>query len=202
MGRKWRNVMIGVAIAIVVVLVGILVVKVTLNNKPKETEVTSSEESEAEIDVYGRVDPATVGGLVAQFNQDITKLSDLGLVTVDDGAMVMHENAYWYPLEEDLALVVVPVEFSGDKEKDTALTTLIYVDKASMNQARALEYLRVLVQANDAKLSEDEISGLVNEAEKLRERGEMANRGNGIFVAIHGTDDHYEYQVIRNYQDE
>ena len=116
--------------------------------------------------------------------------------------MVMHENAYWYPLEEDLALVVVPVEFSGDKEKDTALTTLIYVDKDSMNQARALEYLRVLVQANDAKLSEDEISGLVNEAEKLRERGEMANRGNGIFVAIHGTDDHYEYQVIRNYQDE
>ena len=201
MGRKWRNVMIGVAIVAVVVLVGILGVKMA-SDKSKETEVTSSEESEAEIDVYGRVDPATVGGLVAQFNQDITKLSDLGLVTVDDGAMVMHENAYWYPLEEDLALVVVPVEFSGDKERDTALTTLIYVDKDSMNQARALEYLRVLVQANDAKLSEDEISGLVNEAEKLRERGEMANRGNGIFVAIHGTDDHYEYQVIRNYQDE
>lgn len=193
--------MIGIAIVTIVVLVGILVVKMA-SDKPKETEVALSEESEEEIDVYGRVDLATVGDLVAQFNQDITKLSDLGLVTVDEGAMVTHENAYWYPLEEDLALVVVPVEFSGDKEKDTVLTMLIYADKASANQAGALEYLRVLVQANDAKLSEDEISGLVGEAEKLRERGEMANRGNGIFVAIHETDDHFEYQVVRNYQDE
>ena len=59
MGRKWRNVMIGVAIVAVVVLVGILVVKMA-SDKPKETEVTSSEESEAEIDVYGRVDPESL----------------------------------------------------------------------------------------------------------------------------------------------
>lgn len=200
MEKKKRNVVIAVVVSIVAVVAIGVVAKLVLDSQNRQEENETVQGTNEEED-YGYVEPETVTLAVAKFNTEIMDQTGWELTPVNDETMVTHENMYWYPLYDDLALVVVPVEFTGDKDKDTALTTLIYADKDSANREKALEYLRLLVQANDENLTEDEISGLVEEAENLRERGEMANRGNGIFVTISESDDHSEYQVVRNYRE-
>ena len=139
---------------------------------------------------------------MAKFNTEIIDQTGWELLPADDTTMMTYENNYWYPLDDDIALVVVPVEFSGDKAQDMVLTMLIYVDKNSVNQEKARSYWQHLVQANSEDYSAEEVTGLMAEAEMLRERGEMANRGKGLFVAINEAGgDHIEYQVVRNYEE-
>jgi len=202
-----RMMVMGVVIALAVaVIVGAMVVSILNSEDVEEVEVDETAEVEKELEEeYGFVEPETVENLVAKFNAKIMDQTGWELMPTDDATLVTHENNYWYPLDEDLALVVVPVEFSGDKAQDEVLTMLIYVGKDAANQEKAQEYWKYVVQANDDSLSAEEVAELMAEAEELRERGEMANHGGGIFVAIsegEGTGaDHREYQVVRNYRE-
>lgn len=197
--KKWK-VIVGVVIVAIIALVGFLVVRIVLDQSA-ETSVPELVEQSMD-ETYGYTEIATVADLVAKFNQIVIDQAGWELLPVDDETVTVYDGAYWYPLHEDVALVVVPVEYGGDKAKDVVLSMLVYTDKESVNQEMALKYFRYLIQANDVELSAEEIEGLMAEAESLRERGEMANRGRGTFVAVHEADDHVEYQVVRNYRDD
>lgn len=199
MYRKRWKVVVGVVAAAVIAFAGFLVARLVLAQNAAET--TETEVSEGDLnEVYGYVEEAVVADLVEKFDQVVMNEAGWELMPTDDETMVVHDGLYWYPLYEDVALVVVPVEFGDDTAKDAVLSMLIYTDKDSANRERALEYLRCLIQANDAELSAEEVEDLMAEAETLRERGEMANRGEGLFVAVNEADNHIEYQVVRNYK--
>lgn len=202
MERKKGKVVLGVVIGVALVaVVAVVVVKIVRSaaqedvNTMIEAEVTTEVPAES----YGYVEVEKVATLARKFNQVIIDQANWEVLPVDEEAMLVHEGSYWYALDENLALVVVPVEFSGNAEEDVALVTLIYTDNDPAKSEKVLEYYRYLVQANDESLTMDEIAELMAEAEKLRERGEMANHGKGIFTAINESDDHIEYQVVRNY---
>ncbi len=200
MGKRWHKVVIGIVGAVILVAVVVLV-KIALT--PEVEDVESESVSVSQEETYGFVEPETVATLVAKFNTEIMDQTGWELLPADDTTMMTYENNYWYPLDDDIALVVVPVEFSGDKAQDTVLTMLIYVDKNSANQEKARSYWQYLVQANSEDYSAEEVTELMAEAEMLRERGEMANRGKGLFVAINEAGgDHIEYQVVRNYRED
>lgn len=201
MGKRWHKVVIGIVGAVILVAVVVLV-KIALTPEIEDVESESAGVSQEET--YGFVEPETVATLVAKFNTEIMDQTGWELLPADDTTMMTYENNYWYPLDDDIALVVVPVEFSGDKTQDTVLTMLIYIDKDSVNQKKARSYWQYLVQANSGDSSVEEVTELMAEAEMLRERGEMANRGKGLFVAINeaGGGDHIEYQVVRNYRED
>ena len=201
MGKRWHKVVIGIVGAVILVAVVVLV-KIALTPEVEDVESESAGVNQEET--YGFVEPETVATLVAKFNIEIMDQTGWELLPADDTTMMTYENNYWYPLDDDIALVVVPVEFSGDKAQDTVLTMLIYVDKDSVNQEKARSYWQYLVQANSEDYSAEEVTELMAEAEMLRERGEMANRGKGLFVAINEVEggDHIEYQVVRNYRED
>lgn len=200
MGKRWHKVVIGIVGAVILVAVVVLV-KIALT--PEVEDVESESVSVSQEETYGFVEPETVATLVTKFNTEIMDQTGWELLPADDTTMMTYENNYWYPLDDDIALVVVPVEFSGDKAQDTVLTMLIYVDKNSANQEKARSYWQYLVQANSEDYSAEEVTELMAEAEMLRERGEMANRGKGLFVAINEAGgDHIEYQVVRNYRED
>ena len=198
--KRWHKVVIGIAGAVILVAVVVLV-KIALT--PEVEDVEPENVSVSQEETYGFVEPETVATLVAKFNTEIMDQTGWELLPADDTTMMYYENNYWYPLDDDIALVVVPVEFSGDKAQDRVLTMLIYDDKDSVNQEKARSYWQYLVQANSGDSSAEEVTELMVEAEMLRERGEMANRGKGLFVAINeaGGGDHIEYQVVRNYEE-
>ena len=200
MGKRWHKVVIGM-VGVVILVAVVVLVKIALTPEVEDVEPESVSVSQEET--YGFVEPETVATLVAKFNTEIMNQTGWELLPADDTTMMTYENNYWYPLDDDIALVVVPVEFSGDKEQDKVLTMLIYVDKNLANQEKARSYWQYLVQANGGDYSAEEVAGLMAEAEMLRERGEMANRGKGLFVAINeaGGGDHIEYQVVRNYEE-
>lgn len=198
--KRWHKVVIGIAGAVILVAVVVLV-KIALT--PEVEDVEPENVSVSQEETYGFVEPETVATLVAKFNTEIMDQTGWELLPADDTTMMTYENNYWYPLDDDIALVVVPVEFSGDKAQDRVLTMLIYVDKDSVNQEKARSYWQYLVQANSGDSSAEEVTELMVEAEMLRERGEMANRGKGLFVAINEAGgDHIEYQVVRNYRED
>jgi len=201
--KQKQKIIIGVIIALVAVVIVGIVVLVLSRGDAEEAGADDTAATEELEEVYGFVEPETVETLVAKFNAKVVDQTGWELVPADDATMAIHEENYWYPLDEDVALVVVPKEFSGDKAKDVALTMLIYTDKDSEKREEAMEYWRYAVQANAENLSADEVTELMKEAEELRERGEMANRGGGIFVAIsEGEEDgHMEFQVVRNYRE-
>lgn len=200
MGKRWHKVVIGI-VGVVILVAVVVLVKIALTPEVEDVEPESAGVSQEET--YGFVEPETVATLVAKFNTEVMDQTGWELLPADDTTMMTYENNYWYPLDEDVALVIVPVEFSGDKEQDKVLTMLIYADKNSANQERARLYWQYLVQANSEDYSAEEVTELMTEAEMLRERGEMANRGKGLFVAINGAGggDHIEYQVVRNYRE-
>lgn len=201
--KQKQKVIIGVMIVLAVVVVGAVAMLVLKREDEQEAKVSETTETEEELEEeYGFVEPETVEALVAKFNAKLMDQTGWELMPVDDTTMVTHEDNYWYPLDEDVALVVVPVEFSGDKAQDEVLTMLIYVDKDSANQEKAQEYWKYLIAANDEELSTEEVTELMTEAEELRERGEMADYDDGIFVAISEAEDHREYQVVRNYRED
>lgn len=199
--KRWHKVVIGTAGVVILVAIVVLV-KIALT--PEVEDVEPENVSVSQEETYGFVEPETVATLVAKFNTEIMDQTGWELLPADDTTMMTYENNYWYPLDDDIALVVVPVEFSGDKAQDKVLTMLIYVDESSANQEKARSYWQYLVQANGDDYSAEEAAGLMAEAEMLRERGEMANRGKGLFVAINGagSGDHIEYQVVRNYRED
>lgn len=197
--KRWHKVAIGV-MGVVILVAVVVLVKIALT--PEVEDVEPESVSAGQEETYGFVEPETVETLVAKFNTEIIDQTGWELLPADDTTMMTYENNYWYPLDDDIALVVVPVEFSGDKAQDMVLTMLIYVDKNSVNQEKARSYWQHLVQANSEDYSAEEVTGLMAEAEMLRERGEMANRGKGLFVAINEAGgDHIEYQVVRNYEE-
>lgn len=195
--KRWK-IVVGAIVMVLVIVGGGMLARWWFS---QEAEVDmAKEESVEELDEnYGFAAPETVVNLVAKFNQGLADRAVEGVALADDEVMLVHENNYWYPLYEDVALVVVPVEFTGDKEKDNVLAMLIYTDKDSVNREQAVLYFRNVIGVNDENLSVEEIDALISEAEGLRERGEMANWGKGIFAAVSETDDHIEYQVVRNY---
>lgn len=197
--KKWKAI-VGVVVAAAIVLVGVLVVKIMTSQSAEESTPEVVEQNLDEI--YGYTEKAATSDLVAKFNQVVIEQAGWELMPADEGTVTTHDEMYWYPLYEDVALVAVPVEYSGDKAKDVVLSMLVYTDRDSVNRETALRYFRCLIQANDVELGAEEIDGLMTEAETLRERGEMANQGRGIFVAVHEAEDHIEYQVVRNYQED
>lgn len=201
--RKVWKIVAGAVVCVAVTVVGYLAMRLALDPEVDDMTEVSVDESSGDLgEAYGYVESETVAAIVAKFSQKLMEQTDSELMLVDEATMMTHEGNYWYPLYEDVALVIVPVEFSGDSKVDRALTALIYTDEVSAGQEQALGYFRYLVMANDEALSMDEVAELIAEAESLRERGEMANQGRGIFVAVNEAEDHIEYQVVRNYKEE
>ncbi len=75
---------------------------------------------------------------------------------------------------------------------------IYYKDNENVEMAK--KYAKYLIKANNNDLTDEEINYLIEEAEKLSDKKEMANNGKGVSVGLRKADNHYEYQVKRLYK--
>lgn len=193
---KKDKIIIIICIIIIAVLIGgYFVVKYFLDKDIQEQE----QELQETINKYGTVEKENVNTVVAKFNTEIMD-SDMEYPASDE-YLVMEDGKYWYGMFDDISCYIIPVEFTGDKEKDIVEVIAIYVPKESQNREMAMEYLRNLIKANNSELTDEEVSYLIEEAERQMPNKLKANNGKGISVSIADGEDHYEYQVTRLYAD-
>lgn len=190
--KKWqRNLLIG--IIAVVVLVGVLLgVRAIIMANQKEPATTDEP-------VASTVERETVATIVAKFNTEVMDVTQWELEPANDEAMVTYENNYWYPLAEDISLVVVPEEFTSNKDNDVVKVALIYSNKDESNQHVAREYWQYLVRANNSELDDETVAKLLEDAERLKAEDSATDTVKGVAAAIFEDDNHFEFQVLRNY---
>ena len=190
--KKWqRNLLIGVlAVAVLVgILLGVRAVIVANQEKSEVTEET----------VVSTVERETVATIVAKFNAEILDVTQRELEPTNDEAMITYENNYWYPLTDAVSLVVVPEDFTGDSYRDIAKVALIYSNKDENNQHVAREYWQYLVRTNNRELDDSSVTNLLADAERLKVDDSATDVVKGISAAVFEDDNHFEFQVLRNY---
>lgn len=142
------------------------------------------------IDKYGVVEKETVDTVLAKFN---TEIMDGGVNTpaVDD-YMVVDGGSYWFALTDEVSIYLKPVQMSEDKTKDILDMSALYFEKETYDEKEALKYTKMLIKANNDKITDDEIDKLLDDAKE-----KTSNNGKGISVSIVDAADHIEYQVVR-----
>lgn len=154
---------------------------------------------EENVDPIGYVSKENVVEVVGKFNANVLENNKELNVARDDG-YVAENNAYYYYLEDDVTLFLNPVKFTGNKEKDIVETCGIYYDNGSLNEEKALEYIKNLIKANTAK--EFDVSAFMKEAKNKSIDKLNATNGSGILLAYITGDNRIQYEVFRNYKEE
>jgi len=183
-------------ILLAILLCGVMVLGITGCGKD---EVENAEKNLQETqEKYGWVEKETINTIIAKFNAEIM---DGGLNTpASDDYMVIENNMYWFALTDNISYYLKPVEFSGNKENDILDMSALYFDKDKYNEDLALKYVKLLIKANNEKITDSEIENLIKEAKEKSSSKKSANNGKGISVGLLETNEHYEYQVIRLYK--
>lgn len=147
---------------------------------------------------FGSVPELTVFDTIHKFNVEIS--DNGGKYFANNDNMIAQDGLYWYGIYEDITSYVKPVEFGDDIKKDITETITIRYDVNSKNEEMALNYVKYLIKANNASLTDDEISSLMEQAKEKQEDGKIAHNGKGITVGILKTSDTIEYQIVRIYE--
>lgn len=192
---KKNKVIIIICIIIIVICVGGYFALTYFLNKDLEKQEQELQET---INKYGTVGKQNVNLFVAKFN---TEIMDSGMeYPASDKYLVMEDGKYWYGMFEDISCYIMPIEFTGDKEKDIVEVIAIYVPKDSVNNEVAMKYFKNLIKASNNELTDEEVIYLMEEAIEQMPNKLKANNGKGISVSIADGGDHYEYQVTRLYK--
>lgn len=189
---KKNKILLIILIILIIISVGVYyTVKYFMDKDIENLE----QELQETIDTLGVVEEENVTNLVAKFN---TEIMENGIeYPASEDYFTTYNNQYWYGMYDDIDLVIIPEEFTGDMDKDIVNTMLIRIPKDSENEEMALEYFKNLIRTNNNEITDEDISYLIEEANVQKVNGRNANNGKGIYVGVIEGDDHYEYQVIR-----
>jgi len=190
---KNKKTIVVLIILVIIAVVAFLGVKSYLDKDLEKQE----QDLANTIDKYGYLEQENVSTTVAKFN---TEVMDNGLnYPASEEYFTVDNQIYWYGLYDDISLYIKAKEFTNDRQKDITDMMAIYY-KDNENAEMAKKYAKYLIKANNNDLTDEEINYLIEEAEKLSDKKEMANNGKGVSVGLNKTDDHYEYQVKRLYK--
>ena len=146
----------------------------------------------------GIVEKQTVDQMLSRYNTEIFDNSGLNPANIDT---LNDENGmYSYKITEGIYLVILPLDEQKNKEEDIVNSMRIYVKKEFSDDPQVLAYARMLITANNEKITNREAQNLIDEAISLSSKRITSNNGKGIFVGYISAQDHDEYQVIRNYK--
>ncbi len=146
----------------------------------------------------GVVEKQTVVQMLARYNTEIFDNSGLDPANIE--SLNEDNGMYSYNITEGIYLVILPLDEKKNKEEDIVNSMRIYVKKEFSDDPQVLAYTRMLITANNEKISNKEAQSLIDEAISLSSKRITSNNGKGIFVGYIKASDHDEYQVIRNYK--
>ena len=164
----------------------------------KKEEEVKEKEQEPENPI-GYVEKDTVENLVDQFNALVLDTSGLG--PADKESLTTKGGLYWYSIDDNIYLVVNPLDALKDPKEDIVSSMRIYFTEKTKEDPQIPVFTRLLIMANNKDISREEADKLISESKDVANDNLTSNNGKGISVGYAETDDHYEYQIIRNYKE-
>ncbi len=152
----------------------------------------------AKSNAVGVVEKQTVAQMLSKYNTEIFDNSGLDPANIE--SLNEDNGMYSYNITEGIYLVILPLDEKKNKEEDIVNSMRIYVKKEFSEDPQVLAYARMLITANNEKITSTEAQNLIDEAISLSSKRITSNNGKGIFVGYIEAQDHDEYQVIRNYK--
>lgn len=193
---KERNLVIVYVVIAAILVIGCFGVKYYFDHGlDAQIEESIIEEEKEKVTVPRE----TVAINVAKFNTEVMDQTAWVLNPANDETLIIFEGNYWYPLTEEVSLVIVPETMSENREADVVKVALIHIgsDAGEEAQAQARQYWQLLVEANHEDLDTEQAMQLMNEAETAAKNDQMIMDEEGLFVAVKRMEDHTEYQVVR-----
>ncbi len=167
----------------------------TSGSANSKTATESDTASESQQGSLGNVEPEIVNTLVAKLNAEIM---DGNLNTpAYDNSLVVDNGVYWYAITDDISLYIMPVEFTDDVNADIVDYSGLLIDCDTYDETAARSYVTKLVKANNLEMTDEQVDVLFQEALEFIDTPDMANNGNGLWLGVTKSDDHYDYQVQR-----
>lgn len=184
----------GMIITIVVIVVLILVggffgFKYILDEKKNKEAI--------DTEVY--LNKETVNSLIAKFNTLILNSGIEDKISEDD--ILIENNVYYFHITEDISLYVNPIEFTGDPNNDIAQDMAIYYPEESSSQEKAVQYVRLLLKANNERLDNEEIDRLLTKVKEVADRGNDLNENNGLWIGYQEQYGNKFHTIIRQHKD-
>ena len=107
------------------------------------------------------------------------------------------DGTYWYDLTENILMFIEPENMTESDQIDIAEYTGIYANKKGYDEELTIKYAKALIKANNSEITDEEADNLISEAKHLASEKLAANNGKGVYVGYLETEDHYEIQVQR-----
>lgn len=107
------------------------------------------------------------------------------------------DDTYWYYLTENILMFIEPEKMTESDQIDIAEYTGIYANKKGYDEELTMKYAKALIKANNSEITDEEANNLISEAKRLASENKAANNGKGVYVGYLETEDHYEIQVQR-----
>lgn len=167
------------------------------NNMDKKVAETNQEERITEKDInYSK--EITIKELISSFNTELQnrKLKYL----LNNEYMKEDNNTYYYGIYDDIGFYVIPVNYTGNQEKDIVKTTSIFYPSQSKNKELAYNYVNTLLKVNLNNISEDDIKTLLFKAQEDSKNNKALDEKNGIFISYNEKENNIFYIITRNYQ--
>ena len=167
------------------------------NNIDKKIAETNQEEKVIEKDInYSK--EITIKEFIDNFNIELQnrKLKYL----LNNEYMKTDNNTYYYGIFDDIGFYVVPVNYTGNQEKDIVKTTSIFYPSKSKNKELAYNYVNTLLKVNLTTISEDDIKTLLFKAEEHSKSNKALDENNGIFISYNEKENNIFYIITKNYK--
>ena len=167
------------------------------NNIDKKVTETNQEDRITEKDTkYSK--EITIKEFISSFNTELQnrKLKYL----LNNEYMKEENNTYYYGIFDDIGFYVIPVNYTGNQEKDIVKTTSIFYPSQSKNKELAYNYVNTLLKVNLNNISEDDIKTLLFKAQEDSKNNKALDEKNGIFISYNEKENNIFYIITRNYQ--
>ncbi|MBQ7140716.1 MAG: hypothetical protein IJO32_04360 [Bacilli bacterium] len=191
MNKKVKKILT-ISLILIISLFGIfLEINYLLNKKKQEQKVIQTGP------IYLKKE--TVQTTLEKYN---TKILDNGMntpINIDD--YVIQNNIYHYTIYEDISLYIKPIEYTGNQTKEITYDLGIYYPKDTINEGKAKIYLKILINSNINKLSDEKTEKLINEAIEISKEAKDLNKNIGISIRYFDSDTNNNYKefVIRRH---
>lgn len=78
------------------------------------------------------------------------------------------DEKYYYGMYEDIAYMIMPVDFTSEMNKDIAETCAIYFPENSENREMGKQYFASLIKANATEYTDEEVEEIIQTADIIQ----------------------------------
>lgn len=110
------------------------------------------------------------------------------------------DEKYYYGMYEDIAYMIMPVDFTSEMDKDIAETCAIYFPENSENREMGKQYFASLIKANAPEYTNEDIEEIIQTAEEKQDDMNIVDGEKSLSFMTFLSEDYRYYTITRIYE--